>query len=255
MQWHSAEQPGGLTLEQQCCTHHVLCRNAARHAAPSSWGGGESLPGRSFSVFSTAALTSTHFSFWATAADVGRSLGWVCSRGQVHPGKRRHRSRHSPTERESAGTPSPEHCRDAAPELESFEFVFLPARRRGGERTGARVILQHWLSRVHGRAGKALGNGTSADPVLAKGCSAAPMVSGPGSGVSNMRPRHGAGERKQRHCGRRRAKRRLGGTWNAGLTTLHCALGGERGETASAGQRAEGRAALLTSVSESSPPR
>lgn len=105
---------------------------------------------------------------------------------------------------------------------------------------------------VHGRAGKALGNGTSADPVLAKGCSAAPTAFGPGPWVSNMR--HGAGERKQRRCGRRRAKRKLGGTWNAGLTALHCALGGERGETAPAGQRAEGRAALLTSMSESSPP-
>lgn len=71
----------------------------------------------------------------------------VGNRGQVHPSKQRHRSRHSSRERASAGTPSPGHCRNAAPELESFRFVFLPAQRRGGGRTGARVILQHWLSR------------------------------------------------------------------------------------------------------------
>lgn len=171
------------------------------------------------------------FSFLITALQ-----GWVRLLGvgtvlHVCPGERRHgaRARSQGTQPlRSDEEELPIHSEDqggstGAGQLESLVSLFLPARRRADGKT-ARGAAAFAASDVLGhetRQEKALGSQTSADPGLAEVCAAASagFGPGPGEGMSNVRPKHSAEERK--HCGRRgrgcgTKRKRGGGTSKAG---------------------------------------
>lgn len=77
--------------------------------------------------------------------------------------------------------------------------------KRGGQLEQRRICCVSYLRARRPRQKKLSGIRTSADPELAKVCGETSVAfrPGPGKGMSNVRPKHGAEERKQRHCGRR----------------------------------------------------
>jgi len=147
-------------------------------------------------------------------------LGWACSWVQailhVHPSKSRHRRRERGLFRRGGalGDPAPATmgARDMVQEQDGSRASgfcsFLPKEeRKGGQLEEQRhICCVSYLGTRRPRQKKLSGIRTSADPELAEVCAETSLGFGPGSGrgMSNARPRHGAEERKQRHCGKRR---------------------------------------------------
>lgn len=126
--------------------------------------------------------------------------------------------------RRSTETPCPGHHGSLGCGTGAGWLLFLSAQRRGGEdRWRSSICCTTYLGARRPRQKKLLGLGTSAAPGLAKVCSETSVGfgRGPGKGISNVRPKHGAEERKQRQEERARCaglRENKGGTSNAGCS-------------------------------------
>lgn len=226
-----------------------------------------------FSLFFTFLCTdlSTLFSLFTSQCcrggrdSLGRPCNWVQAILHGYPSKSRHRCRERGLfgQRGALGDPTlaTMGVRDVAWEhggsrASSF-CSFLPKEERwGGQLVEQRYIccISHPGAR-RPRQKKLSGIRTSADPERAEVCgeTSVGFHPGPGRGMSNVRPKHGAEERKQRHSGRQRARdaglrENEGGTSNASCSDpfpclcSHGCSAGDRGETAPLGRLAEGKA-------------